>query len=134
MRVLTFLLQKEFRQIFRDKQIVAMILALPILQLVLLANAATFEVKSARFALVDHDGSPASRLLVDHFTATGRFVLERRDASLAKATEALREGQVRMVLEIPQDFAQDLERHKSSSVLLVFDAVDGVEEIGRAHV
>lgn len=125
MRTLTFLLQKEFRQIFRDRQIVAMILVLPILQLVILANAATFEVKAARFALVDHDASPESRLLVDHFTSSGRYLLAERDPALAQATQRLRIGKVRMVLEIPKDFARDLERDRSASVLLVFDAVDG---------
>jgi ABC-2 type transport system permease protein len=124
-RTLLFLLEKEFRQIFRDRQIMAMILVLPILQLVVLANAATFEVKQARFALVDHDHSPASRSLVERFTASGRFLLGQRYASTERATEALRAGEHRMVLEVPNGFAVDLERDRSASVLLVLDAVDG---------
>lgn len=125
MRTLLFLLEKEFRQIFRSRQIMAMILVVPVLQLVVLANAATFEVKAARFALVDLDNTPTSRLLADRFTASGRFLLAERFATRQPALEALRRGEVRMVLEIPQDFARQVERDRSAPLLLVFDAVDG---------
>jgi len=125
MRTLLFLLEKEFRQIFRSRQIMAMILVLPILQLVVLANAATFEVKAARFALVDQDGSVISRQLAEAFTASGRFLLETREGALEPAVERLRRGEVRMVLEIPHGFARGLERDRRGSVLLVFDAIDG---------
>ncbi len=125
MRTLLFLLEKEFRQIFRSRQIMAMILVLPILQLVVLANAATFEVKAARFALVDQDGSVVSRQLAEAFTGSGRFLLETREGALAPAVERLQRGEVRLVLEIPHGFAHDLERDRRASVLLVFDAIDG---------
>lgn len=125
MRTLGFLLEKEFRQIFRDRQIMAMILILPILQLVVLANAATFEVRAARFALVDHDRTPESRLLAERFDASGRFLQAANLPVLEPAAEALRRGQVRMVLEIPKDFAADLRRDHHASVLLIHDAVDG---------
>src|SRR6185436_11255453 len=125
MRTVLFLLEKEFLQIFRSRQIMAMILLLPILQLVVLANAATFEVKSARIALVDRDGSPTSRLLAERFTASHRFVIAVRRGSLQEAQEDLRRGRVRLVVEIPRDFERSLERDRKAPVLLVFDAVDG---------
>jgi ABC-2 type transport system permease protein len=57
MRPLRFLLQKEFRQIFRDPSLLRMILIMPLVQLIILPLAADYEVKNVRLAIVDHDRS-----------------------------------------------------------------------------
>ena len=78
MRVLRFLLRKEYLQIFRDKFMVAQMLLLPCIQLAILANAATFEVKNARIVVVDEDRTPSSRGLIQRLLASRRFVLAPR--------------------------------------------------------
>ena len=45
MKVLSFILQKEFKQIFRDRTILAMMFVAPIMQFVILPQAANFDVK-----------------------------------------------------------------------------------------
>ena len=65
MKVLGFILQKEFRQIFRDKTILAMMFALPIIQLIILPLAANFEVKNVNVAVVDYDRSSYSQKLIN---------------------------------------------------------------------
>jgi ABC-2 type transport system permease protein len=122
---LSFLLEKEFLQILRNRQIMAMILILPVLQLVVLANAATFELEDAPFVVVDHDRSPASRDLVRHFVASERFRLVGMAETAVAAEAALRRGEAIMSLELPRGFGRDLERERRASALLVFDAVDG---------
>ena len=57
MRNLGFLLQKEFRQIFRDKIILAMMLALPIIQLMILPWAINLNIKNINLSIVDNDHS-----------------------------------------------------------------------------
>ena len=57
MRTLRFLLQKEFRQIFRDKSILRVIFMMPTVQLLVLPWAADYEVKNINLAIVDHDHS-----------------------------------------------------------------------------
>jgi len=89
LRALRFLLRKEFLQIGRDRVILRMLIVMPMIQLVILANAATFEVKRARLFVVDHDRTPASRGVVNALTASGRFRLEAASASMAHADEAL---------------------------------------------
>jgi ABC-2 type transport system permease protein len=64
MRTLRFLLRKEFRQIFRDKSIVAMIFFMPMVQLILMPLAADYEVRNINLAVVDHDKSPYSQKLI----------------------------------------------------------------------
>ena len=71
MRTLRFLLQKEFRQIFRDKSILRVIFIMPIVQLMVLPWAADYEIKNIRLAVVDLDHSEYSRQLVNKITASG---------------------------------------------------------------
>ncbi len=61
MRTLRFLLQKEFRQIFRNPSIIRMIFILPVVQLLVLPWAADYEIKDIRLSVIDHDHSSYSR-------------------------------------------------------------------------
>src|SRR5215217_8763171 len=98
MRVLRVLLRKEFLQIFRDRTLVGMLFVMPLVQLVVLANAATFEVKRARMYVVDHDGSEASRAVVTRLAASGRFVPAEASPSVALADDAMRDRRVELIV------------------------------------
>ena len=51
MKVLSFILQKEFKQIFRDRTILAMMFVAPIMQFVILPQVANFDVKNINLQL-----------------------------------------------------------------------------------
>ena len=125
MRALRFLLRKEFLQIFRDRVIVRLVFILPVVQLLLLANAATFEVKSARLFVVDQDHSVMSRGVVDRLVASGRFVPVAASASTAAADHALLDRAADVILVIPADFERDLVRERRAPVQLILNAEDG---------
>jgi ABC-2 type transport system permease protein len=125
MRALRFLLRKEFLQIFRDHTIVAMLFVLPLAQLLILANAATFEVKSSRMYVVDHDHTPMTRGVVDRLSASRRFILTGASQSLALADEAMLGREVDAILVIPDGFERDIVRQHSAPVQLVLNAEDG---------
>ena len=125
MRTLLVLLRKEFAQILRDRLMLRQIIAMPIVQLVVLASAATFEVKTARMYVVDGDHSATSRALVDRLRASGRFVTRDASPSLARANEALLERDVELILGIPPHFERDLVRDRVGRVQLVLNAEDG---------
>jgi ABC-2 type transport system permease protein len=124
-RVLRFLLRKEYLQIFRDKFMVAQMLLLPCIQLAILANAATFEVKNARIVVVDEDRTPSSRGLIQRFLASRRFVLAPRPVSSSGADEAMLRREAGAILRIPIAFERDLVRTRAASVQLVLNAEDG---------
>ena len=67
MKTILFIVQKEFKQIFRDKSMLRLIFILPILQLLILSNAATFDVKNIKISFIDHDHSISSRELINKF-------------------------------------------------------------------
>ena len=125
MRTLRFLLRKEYLQIFRDRIMVAQLLLLPAIQLALLANAATFEVKSARLVVVDDDRSATSRGLVDRLRAAGRFRLVEAMFSAERADEAMMRREAGVIVHIPREFERDLVRTRTARVQLVLNAEDG---------
>ena len=125
MRTLRFLLRKEYLQIFRDRIMVAQLLLLPAIQLALLANAATFEVKSARLVVVDDDRSATSRGLVDRLRAAGRFRLVESMYSAERADEAMMRREAGVIVHIPREFERDLVRTRTAPVQLVLNAEDG---------
>jgi len=124
-RALRFLLVKEFLQIARDKVMLRMTIIAPILQLLLLSNAATFEVKSARLYVVDRDHTTISRGLSQRLQAAGRFVLADASPSAALAEEALLSRRASLIVNIPPDFERDIVRDHAARVQLVLNAEDG---------
>jgi ABC-2 type transport system permease protein len=125
MRVLRFLLRKEFLQIRRDPAIMRMLVVMPIVQLLLLGQAATFEIRSSRLYVVDEDHTPASRGLVTRLAASGRFEVAGASPSMALANDALLRREVSTILHVPPRFERDLVREGTAPVQLVFNAEDG---------
>ena len=126
MRALRFMLRKEFTQIFRDRLMFAQMLMIPVVQLVILSSAATFEVKSARMYVVDLDGSETSRGLVNKLQGTGRFVLAGGSPSMRKADNAILARDAGMILSIPRKFEEDIVRGgRHGEVQVIMNAEDG---------
>ncbi|MDZ7719331.1 MAG: ABC transporter permease [Balneolaceae bacterium] len=125
MKTIQFILQKEFLQIFRNKAMLPILFVMPIVQLLILSFAATYELKEATFALVDFDQSSLSRELSSQFQATGYFSLENKSFNTDAALEKLKAGNVNMILTIPEDFSRKYLQGESVSIQMLIDAVDG---------
>ena len=125
MRTILFLVRKEYLQVFRDRATVFQIFFIPIVQLMVLANAATFEIMNARTHVVDLDRSAMSRRLVGHLTASGRFDVTATSASMSAADDDLLDRDVSVIVRIPRDFERDLVRRGSAQVQLVLNAEEG---------
>lgn len=124
-RTLRFLLRKEYLQILRDRTILGMLLIMPVIQLLVLANAVTFEVRSASMYVVDKDHSSASRGVVTRFVGSGRFIPAGSSQSSSEADDAMLERQAEMILVIPEGFERDLVRERHAPVQLIFNAENG---------
>lgn len=127
MRTIRFLLQKEFLQIFRNKGMLPIIFVMPVVQLLILGFAATFEVKSSRVSLVDEDRSATSRLLVERMEASGYFAVVVRPPSAALAGEDLLRNTADLILHVPRHFERDLRRNRHAAVQLTLNAEDGAK-------
>src|SRR3982750_2565563 len=108
MKVLGFILQKEFRQIFRDKTILAMMFVVPTVQLIIFPLAANFEVKNINMAYVDHDHSSYSQKLVNKIGSSGYFRIVGSTSSYNDALVMVEKNEADIILEIPSGFERNL--------------------------
>lgn len=135
MKTLIFILQKEFRQILRDKTILAMMFAAPTMQLIILPLAANFEVKNVNVAYVDQDYSSYSRQLQNKIASSGYFKMIGNPMSYKQGLELIEYGKADLLLEIPPEFEKKLVREGSQKVNLSIDAINGTKAaLGGAYL
>jgi ABC-2 type transport system permease protein len=135
MRTIRFLLQKEFRQIFRNKAILAMILVMPVIQLLILPLAADYEVKNINLAVVDQDHSPYSQKLISKITASGYFQLRGYSASFKAGLRLIESDEADLILEIPPGFERNLIRENQQPLFVAVNAINGVKaNLGGAYL
>jgi ABC-2 type transport system permease protein len=125
MRRILYLVQKEFRQVFRDRAMLGILFVAPFIQLVLLGNAITTEVRHVTAIVCDEDNSPMSRDFIaslqigEHFDVIG---VETKQQALP---EALNRGEAKMAVIIPKHLQRDALLGKRPSVQLLLDGLDG---------
>lgn len=135
MRTVRFLLQKEFRQIFRNKAIIAMICVMPVVQLAVLPWAADYEVKNVNLAVVDHDHSTFSRQLIQTVTASGYFRLTGYNDSYQDAMHLVERDQADLIMEIPAGFERNLVRENQQKLFVAVNAINGTKaNLGGAYL
>jgi len=135
MRILRILLEKEFRQIFRDPAILRIIFMMPIIQLLVMPLAADFEVKNVKICVVDYDHSSYSRRLVSKITATDYFTLVDYTDSYPRALSYVEKDEADLVLQIPAKFEADLVKENHSTLYIALNAINGVKAgLGGAYL
>ena len=103
----------------------SIIFVLPLIQLIILSNAATFEVKNIKFGYIDNNHTSTSRALVEQFNASTYFNVLTDFPSEAIASSKMLLGEVDVVLEIPQYFERDLQKEKYNNLGVTINAIDG---------
>lgn len=124
MRTILFLLQKEFIQIFRNRIMLPIIFAMPVLQMVVLVFAATLEMKNIEMVVVDKDHSNVSRRMSAKFEGSPFFNVVGYTFSIDEAEDMLRSNDADIILHISAGFEKDLHREESVKVQLLVDAVN----------
>ncbi len=101
------------------------IFVIPIVQLLVLAFAVTFEIKNINLVIVDQDHSVASRQLASKFTAPPFYHVKAYPTTYTEAEEYLKTGKAHQILIIPPRFEIDLQKESKASVQLISNAIDG---------
>ena len=117
-------LRKELLQMRRDRFTVALMVAMPLLQLFLFGYAINTDPKHLPTALVLGDVSRPARSVVESLRATAYFDFSPGVLSPAAAERAMARGDVLFILEVPERFSRSLERADRPAVLLAADATD----------
>lgn len=125
MQRIAAMIRKEFRQVFRDPHMVAIVFLAPVVQLVILAFAITTEVKHIKLWVADLDRSAISREIVRTFLHTDRFDLVGYTTDLRHVREKMQNWQAQMALVIPPNFGREVQRNLKPQLQIVVDGVDG---------
>ncbi len=115
---------KEFTQLTRDRLTYAMILVIPIVQLLLFGYAINNEPRHLPTAALVQDDGPFARSTISAFVNTGFFDITHVAHSPKELDDLLRRGEVQFALTIPGDFTRRVARGDGAQVLLEADATD----------
>lgn len=127
MGTLRYLLEKEFKQIKRDRFLPRIIFLVPLMQLVILPFAADFEMRNINLGVIDNDHSVLSARLVEKVVASGYFRLTDVSGSYSQGITSIESNESDLLLEIPVDFEQQLGREGAVEVLIAANAVNGTK-------
>ena len=125
MRTIFFILQKEFIQILRNRTMLPLIVILPFVQLLILVNAATFDMKNIDLVVVDKDLSTTSRQMVGKFEASPFYNLVERSFNMEAGHDHLLRDEADLIIHIPQGFEHDLRTEQEAPVQLLINAING---------
>ena len=115
---------KEFIQMRRDRPTLAMMLGIPVIQLLVFGYAVRMDVRDLPMAVYDQSRTQESRELVQKLEATDNFVATRRAPSYSEAVRMIDRGDVRAAIVIPEDYARRLKRGLPVTAQMLVDASD----------
>lgn len=113
----------------RDKVTLAMMLGIPVMQVVLFGFAINSNPKQLPTAVVNGDYSTYTRTVLASLESTDYFRITHPNVSEKEADELLRRGEVLFVINIPASFTHDLIREKTPNILLTADGSDPMAPI-----
>ncbi|MEP9396719.1 ABC transporter permease [Mesorhizobium sp. KR2-14] len=118
------LLMKEFIQMRRDRLTFAMMLGVPLMQLLLFGYAINNDPKSLPTALVTTSNDHYTRAMVSALEMTGYYRIDHVVRSAAEAEALIANGTVSFVVTIPSDLARRVDNGDSPQILIEADATD----------
>ncbi len=127
MRKLGFLIEKEFKQSLRNPIIPVLIVIYPLLVLIMLPWAVSFEVKNIKIDIVDNSKSTYSQRLAEKIVASQYFILNDAPKSYDDAVKNIEDKRADIVIEIPSSFDKDIIKDKGANVFIAANAVNSTQ-------
>lgn len=115
---------KEFIQMRRDRVTFAMMIGIPIIQLILFSYAINSDPRHLSAAVILADRGPQGRAILSALRNSSYFQFVRQVETEAEAHAALARGEVQFMVSIPENFTHDLLRGDRPMLLVEADATD----------
>ena len=125
--MLRFLIEKEFKQILRHPFIPKLIIGFPVMMLLILPWAATFEIRDVNLSVVDGDHSSSSMRLVQKIISSGYFRLCDVSNTYPEAMQSIEEHTSDLILTIAPGFESDLVREGAAKLMIAANSVNGTK-------
>ncbi|GHT35032.1 ABC transporter permease [Bacteroidia bacterium] len=125
--MIRYLIEKEFKQIFRNPFLPKIIIALPMMAMLVFPWAANQEIRNIKVAVLDRDHSTISRRMTDKIDASTYFILSALPATNEAALRSVETGNADIIIDIPQDFEKNLISAGVSDIMLSANAVNSMK-------
>ena len=112
---------KEFRHLWRDPRAIAIVLLMPVVQLLLFAYAISFDVDHLPTVVVDADRTPASREYLRDYVGSPLFEIVEYADSPARAEQAFGENRAEVAVIVPAGFGRALASGTQAQVGVLID-------------
>ncbi|BEG98968.1 ABC transporter permease [Bacteroides sedimenti] len=133
--VIKYLIEKEFKQIARNKFLPRLIAIYPIVIIMVLPWAANLEIKNINLCVVDNNHSQYSRQLIHKVVSSGYFRLADVSSSYDEGIKSVEKGRSDIILEIPANFERDLIKEGNARLLISVNSVNGTKGmLGSAYM
>jgi ABC-2 type transport system permease protein len=117
-------IKKEFFHIWRDKRTLFILLGMPITQIIIFGFALTNEVKNTKMAILDFSKDVSSMQLIQKMSVSKYFDATTVLSNYQDVEPLFKKGKVKMILVIPQQFANDLHHGNQTHIQLICDGSD----------
>lgn len=125
MQQLIYMLRKEFKQIFRTKEMIGIIFGIPLIQMIVLGFAITTDVKNIDLMIADFDNSKTSREIIRAFDHTKEFNLIGYTNSVKEIEDAIQNWNAKIGIVFPKNFGKEFQINQKPQIQLLVDGVDG---------
>ena len=112
---------KEFIHLIRDPRTLAVVLALPVLQMLLFAYAISFDVKNVSTVIIDLDQTPASQAYVGSYESSYFFTVVGTASDLGAVDRVFDANQARIAVVVPPGFGRSLANGEQAQVAVYLD-------------
>lgn len=127
MIMLKYLIEKEYKQLFRNAFLPRLIIFFPVFMMLILPWAANMEVKNVVLNVVDSDHSVTSDRLIREIASSGYFRLNGVSASYNEAMLEVEKGETDVVMEIAPDFEKNLVQGGRATILVAANTINGTK-------
>lgn len=132
---LRYLIEKEFKQTWRNPLLPRLIVIFPCVMLLIMPWAANSEITNINICIVDNDHSTLSVRLSDKVSSSRFFRVTGVQDTYDEAMRSIERGDADMILEIPPLFERDLMRGDTPQALIAANSVDGTKAgLGSSYV
>lgn len=120
------LIKKEFIQVLRDRITLAIIIFMPVAQLLIFGFAINTDVKHLATAVLDRSRTQESREMITSFTSSNYFDIKLYAKNISEVNRAVESGKVKVALVFPPDYASRLRSGRQAQVQVLVDATDNM--------
>ncbi len=122
-----FLIQKEFKQIFRNRFIPRLIFMFPIMVILVLPWVANMEIKNVKLGILDNDKTSTSMRLATKIAASSYFILTHSATSKVDSDNCIASNKCDIILEIPLGFESNLLKENNANVAIYANSINSTK-------